>query len=83
MPPSMPGGPQLRYFVNVTAHQAVLQDSGEGFSDLYEACTHAVELASELFTQYPRRVKNTTSGVPLAVEVVDGNGAIVFRSPVE
>jgi hypothetical protein len=28
-------------------------------------------------------VKNTTSGVPLAVEVVDGNGAIVFRSPVE
>ena len=74
---------QLRYFVNVTANEAVLQDPGEGFSDLYEACTHAVELAAELFTQYPRKVKNVTSGVPLAVEVIDGNGAIVFRSPVE
>ncbi len=82
MRPSMPGEPRLRYFVNVTAQQAVLHDSGEGFSDLYEACTHAVELAAELFTQYPRKMKNMTSGVPLAVEVVDGNGAIVFRSPV-
>ena len=72
----------MRYFVNVTAHQAVLQDSGEGFSDLYEACTHAVELASELFTQYPRKMKNVISGVPLAVEVIDSKGATIFRSPV-
>lgn len=72
----------MRYFVNVTASEAVLQDSGEGFSDLYEACTHAVELASELLTQYPRKVRNETSKVPLAVEVVDCKGAIVFRSPV-
>jgi len=72
----------LRYFVNVTANQAVLQDPGEGFSDLYEACTHAVELAAELFTQYPRKMKNAISAVPLAVEVVDSRGAILFRSPV-
>lgn len=76
------GAKQLRYFVNVTANEAVLHDRSEGFSDLYEACTHAVELASELFTQYPRKVKNAISGVPLAVEVVDSRGALVFRSPV-
>ena len=72
----------MRYFINVTANEAVLHDPGEGFSDLYEACTHAVELASELFTHYPRRVKNVTSDVPLVVEVVDCNGAVVFRSPI-
>jgi hypothetical protein len=72
----------LRYFVNVTANAAVLHDPGEEFSDLYEACTHAVELAAELVAQYPRKVKNVISGVPLAVEVVDSNGAIIFRSPV-
>ncbi|HWU56217.1 MAG TPA: hypothetical protein VN175_11995 [Rhizomicrobium sp.] len=72
----------MRYFVNVTANQAVLADPGEGFSDVYEACTHAVELAAELFTQYPRKVESVTSNVPLAVEVVDCKGAIVFRSPV-
>lgn len=72
----------MRYFVNVTANEAVLHDPGEGFSDLYEACTHAVELASELFTQYPRKVKRAASNGPLAVEVVDAKGAIVFRSPV-
>lgn len=72
----------MRYFVNVTAKQAVLHDPGEGFSDLYEACTHAVELASELFSQYPRKIKNVISEVPLAVEVVDCKGAIIFRSPV-
>jgi hypothetical protein len=77
-----PGEMQLRYFVNVTANEAVLQDASEGFSDLYEACTHAVELAAELLTQYPQKVKNMISGVPLAVEVVDCNGAILFRSPV-
>jgi hypothetical protein len=76
------GSLQLRYFVNVTANEAILQDPGEGFADLYEACTHAVELASELFTQYPRKVKNVISHVPLAVEVVDHRGAIIFRSPV-
>jgi hypothetical protein len=72
----------LRYFVNVTANKTVLQDSGESFSDLYEACTHAVELAADLFIRYPRKVKNVISGVPLAVEVVDSKGAIIFRSPV-
>lgn len=72
----------MRYFVNVTASESVLHDQGEGFSDLYEACTHAVELASELFNLYPQKVKNAMSNVPLAVEVVDWNGAIVFRSPV-
>jgi len=78
----MPGELTLRYFVNVTANEAVLQDPGEGFSDLYEACTHAVELAAELFTQYPRKVKSAISSVPLAVEVIDSKGAIIFRSPV-
>jgi hypothetical protein len=73
---------KLRYFVNVTAKEAVLQDRSEGFSDLYEACTHAVELAAELFTQYPRKVKRVISSVPLAVEVVDSRGAVIFRSPV-
>ena len=73
---------KLRYFVNVTANEAVLQDRSEGFSDLYEACTHAVELAAELFTQYPRKVKRVISSVPLAVEVVDSRGAVIFRSPV-
>lgn len=72
----------MRYFVNITANETVLHDPDAGFSDLYEACTHAVELAAELFTQYPRKVKNVTSSVPLAVEVVDCNGATVFRSPV-
>ncbi len=72
----------MRYFVNVTAQDSVLQDAGEGFSDLYEACTHAVELAAELFTQYPRKMKDVISFAPLAVEVVDSKGAIIFRSPV-
>jgi len=76
------GSLQLRYFVNVTANEAVLQDPSEGFADLYEACTHAVELASELLTQYPRKVKNLVSHVPMAVEVVDHQGAIIFRSPI-
>ena len=61
----------------------MLQDTCEGFSDLYEYCNHADELSAELFTHNTRTVKNDTSAVPLAVEVIDGNGAIVFRSPVE
>ena len=46
----------MRYFVNVTANEAVLQDPGEGFSDLYEACTHAVELAAERGPAQPSRL---------------------------
>lgn len=72
----------MRYFVNVTANQAVLHDPGEGFCDLYEACTHAVELAADLFTRYPQKMTNVNSSVPLAVEVVDCDGVVVFRSPV-
>ena len=73
----------MRYFLNVRTHDAVLVDEeGEEFPDIYQACKYAVQLAAELARKYPRRSQGQPAALPLTLEVVDDAGMLVFRAPI-
>ena len=73
----------MRYFVNVRSNDAVLVDKdGEEFSDIFEACKYAMQVAAELSQKYPRRLGQKMADMPLALEVLDHSGALIFRTPV-
>jgi len=73
----------MRYFLNVRTIDALLiDDEGNEFSDLGEACNYALQVAAELAREYPRQPGNRFSIVPLALEVMDEFGALVFRTPI-
>ena len=73
----------MRYFLNVRTSDALLiDDEGNDFPDLGEACNYALQVAAELAREYPRQPGNQWTIVPLALEVVDELGALVFRTPI-
>lgn len=73
----------MRYFLNVrTIDTLLVDDEGNEFSDLGEVCRHALEVASELAREYPRLPVHRSTIVPLALEVMDESGALVFRTPI-
>jgi hypothetical protein len=74
----------MRYFLNVrTIDTVLIDDEGNEFLDLNEACKHALEVAGELAREYPRQPKIRSTIVPLAVEVMDHTGILVFRTPIQ
>ncbi len=73
----------MRYFLNVRTIDALLiDDEGNDFPDLGEVCRHAIEVASELAREYPRPPAHRLTIVPLALEVMDESGTLVFRTPI-
>ena len=73
----------MRYFLNIrTIDSLFVDDDGDEFPDLAEVCKHAIAVASELAREYPRRPGNRWTIVPLALEVMDQAGALVFRTPI-
>ena len=74
----------MRYFLNVrTIDTVLIDDEGNEFLDMNEACKHALEVAAELAREYPSQPKNRSTIVPLAVEVMDSSGKLVFRTPIQ
>jgi hypothetical protein len=73
----------MRYFLNVrTIDMLLVDDEGDEFPDLGEVCRHALEVASELAREYPRLPAHRSTIVPLALEVMDESGSLVFRTPI-
>lgn len=73
----------VRYFLNVRSNGSLLVDeAGSEFPDLSAACAYAMRIALELARKYPRRPGNQPASMPLALEVLDQSGALVFRTPV-
>jgi len=74
----------MRYFFNVrTIDTVLIGDEGNEFQDFNEACKYALEVAAELAREYPRQPKDRSTIVPLAVEVMDQSGLLVFRTPIQ
>jgi len=73
----------MRFFLNVRANNTLLLDEEGGeFPDLAAACIHAMRIALELARKYPRAPGNQLASYPLALEVMDQRGALVFRTPI-
>ena len=73
----------MRYFLNVRTNNSLLVDQKGGeFADLSAACVHAMRIALEVARKYPRRPGGEFASVPLALEVMDQKGAVVFRTPI-
>ena len=82
--PAMTDAPQMRFFLNVRTLDTLLVDEeGEDFPNLGEVCKHAIQVASELAREYPRLPAHPLSIVPVALEVLDHSGALVFSAPVQ
>ena len=52
------------------------------FADLSAACAHAMRIALEVARKYPRKPGDEFASIPLALEVMDPAGAVVFRAPI-
>lgn len=73
----------MRYFLNVRADCSLLVDeAGNDFPDHNAACAYAMRIALELAREYPRRTASQPAAKPLALEVLDHAGTLVFRAPV-
>jgi len=73
----------MRYFLNVrTIDTLLIDDEGNEFEDLGEVCRYALEVASEPAREYPRAPMHRGTIVPLALEVMDESGTLVFRTPI-
>jgi len=73
-----------RYFLNVRTMDSLLVDEeGDEFPDIGEVCKYAVHVAAELAREYPPQPGNRWTIVPLALEVMDHTGALVYRAPVQ
>ena len=67
----------MPYFINIRIRETLLREGREAIGDLYEACGRAALLASDLESH-----SNKSASGLLVVEVVDSDGAAVFRIPV-
>lgn len=73
----------MRYFLNIrTKDSLVTDDEGDVFSDIAQLFDHARNVASDLKREYPGDVADAWSVVPVALEVADENGALIFSLPI-
>jgi len=73
----------MLYFLNVrTIDSLLVDDEGNEFTDQAEVCKYALEVASELAREYPCVPAHRSTIVPLALEVMDEAGVMVFRTPI-
>jgi len=67
----------MRYFVKIKSNDVILREDKEGSSDLYHAYGRASMLASSLAGAGAKM-----ANMPLAIEVINCGGEIVFSLPV-
>jgi hypothetical protein len=73
----------MRYFLNIrTKDSLVIDDEGDVFSGIDQLFAYATSVALDLKREYPADVTDEWSVVPLALEVADETGAVVFCLPI-
>lgn len=73
----------MRYFLNIrTKDSLVTDDEGDVFSGIEQLFVHASKVASDLRQEYPDDETDEWSVVPVALEVADETGALLFCLPI-
>ncbi|HWU56213.1 MAG TPA: hypothetical protein VN175_11975 [Rhizomicrobium sp.] len=73
----------MRYFLNIrTKDSLVLDDEGDVFSDIGQLLDHARNVASDLKREYPDDGIDAWSIIPVALEVADETGTLIFTLPI-
>ena len=72
----------MRYFLNIrTTDSLVIDDEGDVFNDIDQLFDHARNVALDLEREYPVDKTDEWSVIPLALEVADETGALIFCLP--
>ena len=70
----------MRYFLNIrTKDSLVTDDEGDEFSDIDRLFDHAKQVVAELEREYPSDSNDELAVIPIALEVSDENGVLIFR----
>lgn len=73
----------MRYFLNIrTKDSLVIDDEGDVFNDIGQLFDHARNVASDLKREYPDVARDPWSVIPVALEVADESGALLFCLPI-
>jgi hypothetical protein len=73
----------MRYFLNIrTQDSLVTDDEGDLFSGIAQLFAHASNVAFDLKQEYPGDATDEWSVVPVALEVADETGALLFSLPI-
>jgi len=73
----------MRYFLNIrTKDSLVIDDEGDVFSGIDQLFDHAKSVALDLQQEYPADASDEWSVVPVALEVADETGALIFCLPI-
>jgi len=76
-------GTCMRYFLNIRTKDGLIPDpEGDEFADTDALFEHAKHVIADLERNYPADTPDETAIVPIALEVVDELGVLVFRLPV-
>lgn len=73
----------MRYFLNIrTTDSLVIDDEGDVFHDIDQLFDHARNVALDLEREYPADKTDEWSVIPVALEVADETGAVLFCLPI-
>jgi hypothetical protein len=73
----------MRYFLNIrTTDSLVIDEEGDVFSDIDQLFDHARNVALDLEREYPADKSDEWSVIPVALEVADETGAVLFCLPI-
>ena len=73
----------MRYFLNIrTTDSLVIDDEGDVFSDIDALFDHVKNVASDLEREYPADGADEWGIIPVALEVADETGALIFCLPI-
>jgi hypothetical protein len=71
----------MRYFLHIRTDDTLLvDDEGDDFATLENACDHALRVASELGREYPP--DSGTVVKLIEIEMTDGAGRLLMRLPI-
>lgn len=73
----------MRYFLNIrTRDSLVIDEEGDVFSDIDQLFDYAKTVALDLEREYPADGTDEWSVIPVALEVADETGALLFCLPI-
>jgi hypothetical protein len=73
----------MRYFLNIrTSDSLVIDEEGDVFNDIDQLFDHARSVVSDLEREYPAEGTGEWSVIPMALEVADETGAVLFCLPI-
>jgi hypothetical protein len=73
----------MRYFLNIRTNDSlVIDEEGDVFGDIDQLYAHATSVVSDLEREYPAAEAGEWSVVPVALEVTDETGALIFTLPI-